>query len=333
MVIPDEADIPDDWRHSVVAIGNFDGVHLGHQHLLAVARERAGVLGCRWGMVTFEPHPRSVFRPDQPVFRLTPLDLKARLVKGLGGDFVAPLTFDKTLASREAEDFVESVLVKRLAIAHVVTGYDFHFGRGRKGSPSTMQQLGEEFGFGVTVVDQVTDDDGLAPYSSSGIRASLRHGLIREAAHDLGYWWTVTGTVVEGDRRGRTIGFPTANIVLDTGCEPHEGIFAVRVRDLDAQNGRLLPGAAYIGRRPTFDTERSFLEIHLLDFEGDLYGHRLSVEFLDFIRPDETFDAVEDLVAQMNRDCEEIARILAAIQADDPMTAYPLGKLQAKGRL
>ncbi len=328
-LIFDNQEIPDDCTAGVVAIGNFDGVHRGHQQLLNVAKTRANELGCPWGLVTFEPHPRQVFRPEEPVFRLTPMALKARLAAGLGAKFTSIIKFDRDLAAMEPEDFVGVYLQERLKLQHVVTGYDFHFGRGRKGSPGTMREIGARSGFGVTVVEQVTDDDGLAPFSSSTIRSALRHGRVGDAAHQLGYYWTVTGAVVKGDQRGRTIGFPTANIVLDSGCEPADGIYAVRVHRRD----EVLFGAAYIGRRPTFDTDRRFLEVFLLDFDGDLYGQTLDVEFIDRIRGDRKFPSVDELTAQMNQDCVAAARILSGLQYNDPIAEFPLGNLQSRGQL
>lgn len=332
-VIATSNSVPASVRGGVIAIGNFDGVHRGHQVLLEEARKTAADAGVPWGVVTFDPHPRSVFRPDEPVFRLTPEPLKHRLLAALGCDFVTSMTFNKALASVEAEEFVQRYLVEQLAISHIVTGYDFHFGRGRKGNPDVMKALGAQHGFGVTVVDQVTDDDGMAPYSSSSIRASLRHGRLSEAADDLGYWWMVEGTVVEGDRRGRTIGFPTANIKLDAGCEPSDGIYAVRVRDLSVDPKTCLPGAAYIGHRPTFETEQSFLEIFLLDFDGDIYGHRLLVEIVNYVRPDKKFGTVDELIAQMSKDCDEIRAFLAQFDENNPTARYALGELQANGTL
>ncbi len=332
-LIAHDESLGSNWRRPVVAIGNFDGVHRGHQALVDVARGKAMELGAPLGVITFEPHPRSVFNPASPVFRLSPLPLKARLLGGLGCDFVAPLRFTRELAALEAERFVAEILMQRFALAHIVAGYDFHFGHGRKGNPTLLADLGRRRDFGVTVVEQVTDRDGLAPFSSSTIRAGLRHGDVAAAADGLGYWWSVIGTVVEGDRRGRTIGFPTANIVLDEGCEPREGIYAVRVRRLDDGSGAILEGAAYVGMRPTFDSERRFLEIHLLDFSGDLYGAELLVEFVGFIRPDQRFATVEELVIRMQADCAAIKVLLADLRADDPMLRYPLGRLQAEGRL
>jgi len=321
------------WRRPVVAIGNFDGVHRGHQAVIELARETAQSLKCPLGVITFEPHPRSVFNPHSPVFRLSPLPLKGRLLAGLGCDFTAPLAFTRALAAIEAERFVKEILVDRFAVAHIVAGYDFHFGHGRKGNLELLTELGRRWNFGVSEVEQVTGGDGIAPFSSSAIRAALRHGDVAEAARGLGYWWTVIGTVIEGDRRGRSIGFPTANIVLDEGSEPHDGIYAVRVRRLDVEGSQNLDGAAYVGIRPTFDTERRFLEIHLLDFSGDLYGAELMVEFVGFIRHDQRFASIEALTTQMTADCASIRQLLADLRANDPMTRFPLGKLQAEGRL
>jgi riboflavin kinase / FMN adenylyltransferase len=322
---------PDELRGSVVAIGNFDGLHRGHQELLAVTREKAHALGTKWGLVTFEPHPRSFFRPREPMFPLTPLPLKARLAGALGAEFVAALAFDARLAAMEPDVFVSEVLKRELGIAHAVMGYDFHFGHGRKGSPDTMRRLGQSLGFGTTVVDQVTDDSGLAPFSSSSIRDALRHGHVREAAFELGYWWTVEGEVVRGDQRGRAIGFPTINVVVEHGAEPAQGIYAVRVREVAGTAGRRWMGAGYFGKRPTFDSERLFAEAFLFDFTGDLYGRRVALSFVDFIRPDRRFHSIEDLIEQMKIDCGIAKRRLAEIAAADPVSRFPLGKLQAEG--
>lgn len=325
--------LPQDCRGGVVAIGNFDGVHRGHQALLGRARDLAGDAGAPFGLVTFEPHPRTFFRPEDPVFRLSPLPLKARLAAGLGASFVAALTFDRGFAALEPEDFVRDVLVGRLAAGHVVTGYDFHFGRGRKGNAATLTSLGKSLGFEVSSVEQVTDENGVAPVASSAIRAALRHGNVAAAANQLGYWWTVVGDVVPGDGRGRDLGYPTANLVLEPGCEPREGIYAVRV-SIDDEPGRpARAGAAYIGTRPTFSTTRRFLEVHLLDFAGDLYGRRLAVEFTTFVRPDQAFEGAEALKSQMDADCRTIAASLEELGRSDPMLRYALGRLQAKGAI
>ncbi len=333
---------PEEAQGAVLAIGNFDGVHRGHQRLLAAARDLARERGLKWGMLTFEPHPRDLFRAGEPVFRLTPLPLKARLLAALGGDFTAVLPFTRETAALEAEPFVRRFLAERMRAAHVVTGYDFHFGHGRKGDARLLRALGERFGFGVTVVEQVTDEEGLAPFASSSIRAHLRHGHPRRAANELGYWWMVEGEVVAGDRRGREIGFPTANIRLPEGCEPREGIYAMRVRPAEKHTAARMPeaprpsgwrGAGYVGARPTFGGRERFLEVFLPGFKGDLYGCRLLVDFISFIRPDEKFFSAAALAEKMKADVEEIAARLERLEADDPMRAFPLGKLQAQGRI
>ncbi len=306
----DQVEVTGALRGACVAIGNFDGLHLGHQALAATAIEIAQGSGSPSGLVTFEPHPKSVFQPEQPVFRLTPPRLKAALARSFGVDFCAAIPFNRDLAAVEAEDFVERYLVRALGISHIVSGYDFHFGKGRRGSPSLLQELGAEFGFGVTIVEQVTREDGTSPFSSSSVRAALHAGNIEQANAQLGYRWTVVGKVIKGDQRGRTIGFPTVNIMLDPGMEPCHGIYAVRVRDLSGDRHKVLKGAAYFGWRPTFDTDRVFLEVFLLDFDGDLYGHELAVEFVDMVRPDRKFDDLDALIAQMKRDCDEIRDLL-----------------------
>jgi riboflavin kinase / FMN adenylyltransferase len=298
-------------RGAVVAIGNFDGLHRGHQALLNIARDLANKNGVALGILTFEPHPRSFFKPHEPVFRLTPPALKARLAEKLGVDFIYAVNFNADLANTTPEDFVRVQLVEYLGVSHVVTGYDFHFGKGRKGNPDLLNSLGQEFGFGVTSVDQVTDDDGNAPFSSSSIRSALRRGNVKTAAHELGYDWTVMGEVVHGDKRGRTIGFPTANIILEPGAEPFRGIYAVDVRDAAAATDcKPWMGAAYFGDRPTFNTNRTFLEVNLLDQDLDLYGRTLLVSFVDVVRGDKTFKGIDDLVVQMNMDCDQVRDIL-----------------------
>jgi riboflavin kinase / FMN adenylyltransferase len=320
-------------QNSVVAIGNFDGLHRGHQQLIGIAAEEARRRGLPHGLLTFEPHPRTFFRPQEPVFRLTPLQLKARLSRAMGVDFVAWLAFDATLSSLSPEEFILAHLVKRLGVSHVVTGYDFHFGKGRKGSPETLREMGRIHGFGVTVVDQVTDDgDGRAPFASTSVRDALRSGHVAAAARELGYDWTVMGEVVHGDKRGRTIGFPTANIILDPGAEPHRGIYAVDVVDAEAPAGtKPWQGAAYFGDRPTFNTNRTFLEVHLLDQDIDLYGRTLLVSFADLIRGDKTFASVGELIEQMKRDCDQARAVLGGrgMHGSD----LPLATLQRQGLL
>ncbi len=324
--------IDPELRGGVVAIGNFDGLHRGHQKLLEIAEAEARHRGVAWGVVTFEPHPRTFFKPSEPVFRLTPRALKARLVAALGAPFLVELNFDSVLSNLEPEAFVQHHLVERLGVSHVVSGYDFHFGKGRKGSPDVMRQLGAAHGFGVTIVDQVTDEgDAHSPFSSSSIRQALRHGHMQDAAHELGYHWTVRGEVVMGDQRGRAIGFPTLNIVVEPGTEPFRGIYAMRVRDAAAPLAAPWMGAGYFGDRPTFDTGRTFLEVYLIGFDGDLYGRTMMVELIDLIRPDKRFASIGELVKQMHDDCEVAERRLRVLEGDNPLTAYRLGLLQQQG--
>jgi riboflavin kinase / FMN adenylyltransferase len=318
-------------RGGVVAIGNFDGFHRGHQELIAIARNVAKERNVPFGILTFEPHPRSYFKPQEPVFRLTPPALKVRLAKHSGANFLYALDFDAALAGTEPEEFVAQHLVRNLGVTHVVTGYDFHFGKGRKGNPAVLVNMGVENNFGVTVVEQVTDDSGNAPFSSSSIRSALRRGHVKAAANELGYDWTVMGEVVHGDKRGRTIGFPTANIILDPGAEPFRGIYAVDVRDSAAAPGSpAWMGAAYFGDRPTFNTNRTFLEVYLLDQDIDLYGRVLIVSFVDLVRGDKTFKGVDDLVVQMKLDCDEVRRLL---NGREKAASTHLAKLQAAGQL
>jgi riboflavin kinase/FMN adenylyltransferase len=322
-----DQNLPSGLRGCVVAIGNFDGMHRGHQQLLATAKAEAEKLGKSFGLLTFEPHPRTFFQPSEPVFRLTPPPLKALLANILGAGFLATVTFDATTAAQAPEDFIVEQLVKRLGVAHVVTGFDFHFGKGRKGTSETLLQAGASLGFGVTVVEQVADEaeGAMAPFSSSAIRSSLRRGHVREAAKGLGYQWVVMGEVVPGDQRGRTIGFPTANIILEPGAEPYRGIYAVTVRE--KKGGPLWQGAGYFGDRPTFNTNRTFLEVYLLDQDIDLYGKTLVVNFVDLVRGDKTFSSIDGLIDQMNADCDAVREILGR---DQPMD-LPLAKAQAAG--
>jgi riboflavin kinase / FMN adenylyltransferase len=322
---------PSPMRGGVVAIGNFDGLHRGHQELIKIAEAEAQKRGVPFGLLTFEPHPRSFFKPDEPVFRLTPLALKARISQALGVDFLAWLKFDLELSSQSPEDFIVQHLVQRLGVSHVITGYDFHFGKGRKGNPDVLRDMGKAHGFGVTVVEQVTDDgDGHAPFASRTIRSALNRGHVRSAAHELGYDWIVMGEVVHGDKRGRTIGFPTANMIVDPGAEPYRGIYAVQVRDATAPLGTATwQGAAYFGDRPTFNTNRTFLEVFLLDQDIDLYGKTLMVSFVDTVRGDKTFASVAALIEQMNEDCVRVREILAARRESD----FSLARLQQLGKI
>jgi riboflavin kinase/FMN adenylyltransferase len=282
---------------AVVAIGNFEGVHRGHRAVIAVALGRARALERRAAVLTFEPHPRAVFKPDEPVFRLTDERAKLRLLADTGLDGAIVMHFDAALAALSAEDFVRCILIERFSVAGVVIGFDFHFGRGRAGSPAFLTEAGRSHGFTVDVVPPFSDGD--LRISSGAIRAALAAGHVEAAAGLLGYPWFVSGEVVHGDKRGRELGFPTANLRLDPACALKHGIYAVRV----GMGGRRLDGVANFGRRPMFDTGVVLLEIHLFDFAGDLYGATLDVAFIHWIRPELAFATVADLVRRMDEDC------------------------------
>jgi riboflavin kinase/FMN adenylyltransferase len=301
--------VPPAARGAALAIGNFDGVHRGHQALLLAARHEAGALGAAAGVILFEPHPREFFQPDKPHFRLTPLERKLELLEQLGLDVAVVLTFDARLAGLSAHDFVERIVVEALGARYLVIGYDFRFGKGRAGEPDTMRRAGTALGFGVTVVAQVAEAGEV--FSSNAIRAELAQGDVAGAAQMLGHWWRLSGTVIGGFKRGAGLGFPTANIALAPGTALAHGIYAVRVH-LD---GTVHAGAAYLGTRPTFDDGAPMLEVFLLDFEGDLYGRAIAVELIDHLRGDRRYESIDELKAQMTRDCDRAREVLAAAPA------------------
>ncbi len=297
-------DVPGEAQGAALAIGNFDGVHRGHQALLARAIEIGGGSGRPSGALVFEPHPRAFFHPEEPHFELTPLPMKLALFERLGLDVAVVLPFDTALAGLSAQEFVERVLVGGLAISHAVIGYDFFFGKNRGGSPEKMRQAGADLGFGVTIIPPVAE--GGEAFSSSAIRLELAQGDVVGAAARLGRPWRVAGQVTPGAKRGADLGFPTANVPLPRGTALGHGIYAVHVYVSDGR----YRGAAYLGTRPTFDDGVPVLEVFLLDFDGDLYGEAIEVEFIDFIRPDRRFDSSEALKAQMGVDCARAREIL-----------------------
>lgn len=301
-LVRDIADLPGQYRGAVVAIGNFDGVHLGHRTVLAQAAAIAERLKCRLGVLIFEPHPREFFHPEAPRFRLTPLREKARLLEAAGVDLLYVERFDAGLAAQPADDFVRRILVEGLGVAHIVVGYDFRFGEGRKGDAAMLARAGKIAGFGVSVTDVVKTTLSGEPYSSSRIRGHLREGRPRRAAELLGHWWSVEGHVASGDQRGRTIGFPTANLRLDDCIEPQHGVYAVRAQLTDGPDAGLYDGVANLGLRPTFGKKDVVLEVNLFDYSGDLYGRVLRVTFIEFIRAERKFDGLDSLKAQISAD-------------------------------
>ena len=304
------ADVPEAYKGAVVAIGNFDGVHLGHQALIGLAHRLADERGAPLAVLVFEPHPQEFFRPGDEPFRLTPFRIKTHLIAGLGVDAMFALAFDAELAHKRAQDFVLDILVNGLGAGCVVVGRDFQFGKGRTGDIAVLSYMGEMEGFGVVVFDPVTTGDS-GKISSTGIRAALKSGKPEEAARLLGHPFAVEGRVESGDRRGHALGFPTANMRLDGHLRPAYGIYAVRVAVLEEDKiVSRHDGVANLGIRPMFESAEPLLEAHLFDFSGDLYGKHLSVELIAYLRPEAKFAGVEELKVQIKKDCSAARAVL-----------------------
>ena len=286
-------------------------MHLGHRAVIALAAAEAGRRGTASGVVTFEPHPRQFFAPDAPPFRLMNDEARANRMAKLGVGALYVLPFDARLAGMEPDRFVAEVLRDGLGLAHVVVGRDFRFGKGRAGMADDLARLGAEAGIGVTLADLV--DEGGEEVSSTAIRQALSEGRPRDAARMLGHWHRIEGAVRDGDKRGRTIGYPTANMSIDNLHPPRFGIYAVKADVLDGPHRGSYLGAASVGVRPMFDGVVPNLETFLFDFSGDLYGAHLSVALVDYLRPEAKFDSIEALVAQMDADCAKARAILAAL--------------------
>jgi riboflavin kinase / FMN adenylyltransferase len=297
-------------KGAVVAMGNFDGVHLGHRAVIAAALRMGLAHGRPALAVTFEPHPRSFFSPNSPQFRLTDEASKLRLLAGTGLAGAVVMTFDKGRAGTTAQDFIHHDLIQRLGISGIAVGYDFHFGKGRVGSPSLLVSEAPRLGIEVDVQAHVDIEE--RPVSSSAIRMALAEGQIDDATAMLGGPWFIAGEVIHGEKRGRELGYPTANIRLDKNCGLKHGIYAVRVGRGQGKHQVRFDGVASFGRRPTFDNGAPLLEIFLFDFEGDLYGTALDVAFIAFIRDELKFDSVEALVRQMDDDSTRARAALAA---------------------
>jgi riboflavin kinase / FMN adenylyltransferase len=306
----------DDARGAVVAAGNFDGVHLGHQAVLGEAKALANSIGAPFAVLTFEPHPRAVFQPGLPPFRLTPFRAKSLVLETLGVDLLFTLHFDLAFAQKTAEEFVAEVLVAGLGVKAVVVGYDFVFGNKRRGTSDLLKAEGVRHGFDVKVVAPVFASGGAAAggivYSSTHIREHLVAGRPREAAALLGRPWEIDGRVDVGDKLGRTIGFPTANIDLADYLRPASGVYAVRAGIEDGGKTEWHDGAANLGWRPTVGGKDLRLETHLFDFSGDLYGKHLRVAFIERLRPEQRFAGLDALKAQIAADCQKAREILAS---------------------
>ena len=311
----DPVTLPAHLTGAAIAIGNFDGVHRGH--LAVIDAVEALARGSQAGphhrprpaiALSFEPHPRSLFRPDEPLFRLTPPALKARLLERTGLDALVTLTFDRALAGMTAEEFLEELVVRRLGAHAVAVGYDFHFGKDRRGTPEFLVQHGRALGLDIAIVAP-TRESGEA-VSSSAIRRALAAGEITRANRLLGHEWSVLSTVVHGEKRGRELGFPTANMALDPQCGLALGIYAVRAMI----DGGVHAGVASFGRRPTFDNGPPLLETFVFDYSGDLYGKEIEIAFVGYIRGELKFDSIDALVERMNED-SRIARQMTALDA------------------
>ncbi len=299
-------DLAPEDRGAALALGAFDGVHRGHRSVIAAAARAARDLGAPLGVMTFEPHPRRWFRPHEPDFRLTTLDQQARVLDDLGVERLHRIAFDAELAAMGDEAFAREVLALALGARHMAAGFDITFGAGRTGGPDGLRAYGERFGFGVSIAPELTEHGRKC--SSTAVREALREGRPDVAADLLGRPFALEGVVVHGDKLGRTMGFPTANISLEDYVRVRHGIYAVRTRLAD---GREVAGVAYVGRRPTVDlgTEER-LEVHLLDFDEDLYGQTLETDLVAFLRGDEKFESLDAMIAQMDHDKAQARRVL-----------------------
>jgi len=293
--------VPAAARGAVVALGNFDGVHMGHRGVIGRAGDIARGLNAPLAVLSFEPHPVQVLRPDSAPTRLTPFRSKVRRLRECGVEWFFCARFTRAFAARRADDFVDDVLVRDLGARHVVVGYDYRFGRDRAGDFETLAQHGGRRGFAVTRVEAVGNAGEI--YSSTRVRQYLQRGEPRLAAAILGHMWEVEARVMPGDRRGRDLGYPTANLHFGTQVQPAFGIYAVWAGVVDGRHTAWHPAVASCGVRPTFDGDQVKLEVHLFDFDGDLYGRYLRVAFVNWIRAEERFETVEDLVRQMDEDC------------------------------
>lgn len=294
-------------RGASVAMGNFDGLHLGHRAVLDMARRR----DAPFGVVTFEPHPREFFAPDAPPFRLMNATARAHRLERLGVERLFELPFDDTLSQLSARNFAEQVLHAGLGIRHVVIGADFCFGKGRKGTAADLQTLGAKLGFDVTIADLVTQGDEV--FSSTAIRAALTEGDPRRAARMLGHWHRIEGPVLHGEKRGRELGYPTANMSIDGLHPPRFGVYAVLVDVMDGPHEGRYQGVASMGVRPMFGVNTPNLETFLFDFKGDLYGTPLSVALVEHLRDEVAYEGVDKLITQMNADSMQARAILAAL--------------------
>ena len=299
-------DLPASQRGAAVAVGAFDGVHRGHQAVIASARAAAERLGAPLGVVSFDPHPRRLFQPEAAPFRLMTADQMARALAPLGVDRLYLIPFDREMAGMTDEEFARRILSEGLGIAHAAVGFDFTFGKGRSGSPEALRTYGESLSFTVSVTDRIDDVSGLK-LSSSAVREALKAGDMDRAAAILGRPFAIQGEVIHGDKRGRTIGVPTANVAMGDYMRPAYGVYATRTRLPD---GRVIKGVANLGVRPMFEIEQPLLEVWLLDFNESLYGQTLETELVAFLRGEMKFDGLDALKVQIEADAAKARVVL-----------------------
>ena len=319
-VITGWRDVPAQAKGAVLAIGNFDGVHRGHQAVLGRARDLAKELGKRSGAVVFEPHPREFFAPDQPFFRLTPLPVKLELLAALGLDETFVIDFGPELSSLSAEAFATDVIAQGLGASHVVVGYDFTYGKGRTGTPKELQALGAKLGFGVDIVEPVANDGVV--FSSSQVREHLRRGELERRQSSSAIGGACVAQSSAAPDAARASAFPPPICRSRRGQDIAHGIYAVRVE----HKGKRYQGAGYVGPRPTFGAGQPVIEVYLLNFDGDLYGEEIEVEFMAHLRADATFANGDELAAQMREDIRKAQALLMMCEMSDPIAHYPLAR-------
>lgn len=316
------SDIKEKLRHPVVTIGNFDGVHLGHREIFRRVREQAAERGGVSVVVTFNPHPLKVVFSDKVLRLITTCREKRALIESAGIDYLLEIPFDKAFAAIPAAEFVERVLVQAVGVEHLVIGYDYAFGRGREGNVGLLKEMGERYGFSVDVLEPISNDDTV--YSSTAVRKMVVEGEVEQVVNVLGRHYAVTGKVVHGHRRGHALGFPTANLQPEKDLLPAPGVYAVKV----CLGDRLLDGACNIGTNPTFGNDEVSVEVFLLDFNGDLYGSRLTLFFIERVREERRFDGVEALKAAITADVERCRAILSDAE---PVGAGDWGRQGCQG--
>ena len=318
LIYEDYTELPEKFRNSSIAIGNFDGMHRGHCEVIKRAGIFAHERGVPWGVLTFEPHPREIFNKEKPLFRLTPIEIKARQINTMGVDFLVIIQFNNQFAQVSADDFVYQILVQGFEASYVVSGFNFAFGHKRAGDTNFLSIKGRQFGFGTTGIKQVLDEEGQI-ISSTRIRQFLSDGDTRAAAKLLGRNFEIEGKISRGEKRGSKIGFPTANIKLNDGIRIAIGVYAIKAGIDYGSDIVWLDGIANLGYRPTFNGEECILEVHLFDFNKNIYGAKLRVAMIEFIRPERKFDGIESLTAQIRRDISQTKTILGYKQTEEYM--------------